>query len=146
MTSFEGTSAQSYSDADAVTGVQLIVSDTREARTFEILDSGERLRLTYPITLAEGYYDRSTADPNNQVEYYISNASGGVGQTGTILWRSRSDGARRRITGNIDSIMFVDDDDTQNSIRVTVVARNDVARGSRTASLTERLVYLRNHP
>jgi hypothetical protein len=143
MRSFDGTTAQSYSDSDAVIAMQRIVSDIREAKSFNIIANGKRLRLIFPKVLPEGYYDRKEADMGNQIDYYLSDSTGVPGHDGTFLWRGKNDTDRRRVARNINGLTF--ETDTARSVRITVVSSNNTARGAKTTSLTERVVYLRNY-
>lgn len=143
MNSFDSTTSQTYADSDAVLAMQRIVADVREAKSFQILANGRRLRLIFPRTLLQGYYDRREADTGNQIDYYLSDSTGVPGHTGTYLWRGKNDNNRTRVGKNINNLLF--ELDTTRSVRITVVSRHESAKGERTTSLTERVVYLRNY-
>lgn len=143
MRSLDGTTMQVYSDMDAVRAMQRIVIDIREAKSFVFLASGKQLQLTYPTVLPQGYYNRKEADPTNLVTYYLSDATGNINSTGTILWRSTYSGSKSKIANNISSILF--ETDTTRSIQVTINAANQASAGSKTTQLIERVVYLRNN-
>jgi prepilin-type N-terminal cleavage/methylation domain-containing protein len=141
--SFDATTAQSYSDFDAVIAIQKIVNDVREAKNFSIIADGKRLRLVFPKMLDIGYYNRREPDTANQIEYYLSDETGLPGRTGTYLWRGKSDGSRTRVAKNISSLSF--QTDTTRSVKITVVATNPSSHGPKSTRLTERVVYLRNY-
>jgi len=134
--------AQVNTDADAVTAMQFMVGEVREAKSVAILDGGSRLCITFPVTTAQGYYDRTQADTTHQVYYYLSDSTGIVGRTGTCLWRNRN-GALRRVRNNVDSLLF--ESDTARSIKITIRTRDAIYRGTRQTELTQRVVYLRNY-
>jgi Tfp pilus assembly protein PilW len=143
LSSFEGTTVQTHTDSDAVVAMQRIVSDIREAKSFTILDNGHCLQLTFPKVMTGGYYNRKEADTANPMNYYLSDTSGTQGQSGNLLWRKTSSTSFRRVARNIESVDF--EIDTTRSVKITVVARNATANGSKSTDLTERVVYLRNY-
>jgi prepilin-type N-terminal cleavage/methylation domain-containing protein len=143
MRSYDSITVQAYSDSDAVVAMQKIVSDLREAKSYAILSSGTRLQLTYPITTANGYYNRQVADPTNTIDYYLSDNTGSLTRTGTYLWRNPSKGGSRIVARNIQAVRYTID--TSRSVQITVDARNTGSSGSKTTYLTERVVYLRNY-
>jgi len=143
MSSYDSTAGQTYADSDAVLAMQRIVSDVREAKSFNILANGRRLRLKFPRTLPQGYYDRREVDTGNQIDFYLSDSTGVPGHTGTYLWRGKDNNDRMRVAKNISNLLF--ESDTTRSVRITVVSRHESAKGERTTSLTERVVYLRNY-
>jgi len=139
--------AQSDTDTTAVTAMQYMISDVREANSFNILYSGSHLRVIPPVTINDGtwyYYDRTKPDTSNQINYYLSDATGTVGQTGNCLWRSKG-GSLLCICTNVDSLLFTADSSyTNNAIMITVRTKDQIYKGTRQTELTQRLVYLRN--
>lgn len=144
MRCYDSETAQNDADMDAVLAMQLIVNDVREAKNVNILASGRRLRVIFPITTSEGYYDRSQADTAHQIDYYLSDETGTPGRDGTILWRGKDNG-RRPVKRDVDALEFEYDDETRKSIRITVRTRVNTSQGSKTTELTQRVVYLRNY-
>lgn len=143
MKSFEGTTVQTYSDSDAVLGMQHIVSDIREAKSYSVLDSGSRLHLVFPKVMPAGNYNNKEADPGNTVDYYLSDRTGTPGQSGTYLWRVKSGTVYVKAGKNVSRLAF--DVDTVRSLKITMVTSNRTVRGAKTTGLTERVVYLRNY-
>lgn len=133
--------AQVNTDTDAVTAMQSMVNDVREAKSVSILVAGKQLCITFPVTTADGYYDRTVADTAHQVNYYLSDSTGIIGRTGTYLWRNRN-GTLRRIRTNVDSLLF--ESDTARSIKITIRTKDAIYQGTRQTELTQRVVYLRN--
>jgi type II secretory pathway component PulJ len=155
--SFDRNAAQSDADTDAVLGMQHIISDLREAKSFVVLDAGPegRIRITFPIQNADGTYDRYVPDPNpdNQVTYYLDDRT---------LYRHRpSDGPDpvairwgQTDESGVEELHFISDSPL--SVRITVkasvrrhIATRNAATGEmdripKTTELTQRLVYLRN--
>jgi len=145
MSSFEVCTIQAQTDTDAVTAMQHIVSDLREAKSFQLLSDSTRLRLTMPIKVAGGSYLRQTPDTANQVEYYRADSTGNPSSPGRCLWRSQS-GSRRIVGKNMDSVRFIADDAAATrAVKITLTARNESSGGVRETNLTERVVYLRNY-
>jgi prepilin-type N-terminal cleavage/methylation domain-containing protein len=145
LSSFEGSTVQAETDNDAVTAMQRIVSDIREAKSFTLLSYSTQLRLTFPITISGGGYNRQIADLANQADYYLSDDTGIAGHEGHFLWRSQS-GGRRIVARNIDSVEFVSDQAAATrAVKITIVARNTTSNGAKETHLTERVVYLRNY-
>ena len=134
--------AQVNTDVNAVTAMQSMVNDVREAKSISILSSGHQLCITFPITTAQGYYDRTQPDTAHPVNYYLSDSTGIVGRTGTYLWRSK-DATLRRVRSDVDSLLF--ESDTARSIKITVRTKNSIFKGTKQTDLTQRVVYLRNY-
>jgi prepilin-type N-terminal cleavage/methylation domain-containing protein len=167
--SFDRNAAQSNADTDAVLGMQHIIADLREAKSFQIQDlvsanKGRRLVITYPIRIdADGNgiddddpYDRYTSDPDpdHRVTYYLQNRT---------LYRLKPSDATPLVPirwgqNNEHGVeeLFFDSSGSPLSVKITVkasVRRHiptlDPATGQwdripKTTELTQRLVYLRN--
>ncbi len=140
---FSNSSVESYTDTDAVIAMQRIVNDVREAKSVSILNDGEALMITFPMTGIDGYYDRHIPDTVNVVKYYLSNSSGVVGRSGTWLWRSIGANTKSVVKRDVSSLDF--EQDTTRSVKITVTTKNDAASGPRQTELTQRVVYLRNY-
>jgi type II secretory pathway component PulJ len=161
--SFDRNSAQSNADSDAVLGMQHIIADLREAKSFIVDDDGPegRIVITYPIRidtdgdLIPDAYDRYTADtdPDNQVTYYLDD------RTLYRLKPSESpDPVPIRWGENdefgVEELHFISDTPTAVKITVKASVRRHIAtrdsttgewdRIPKTTELTQRLVYLRN--
>jgi len=134
--------AQINTDVNAVTAMQLMVGDVREAKSISILSSGKQLCITFPVTTAQGYYDRTQSDTAHQVNYYLSDATGTIGRTGTYLWRSKN-GTLLRVRNDVDSLLF--ESDTARSIKITIRTKDAIFKSTRQTELTQRVVYLRNY-
>lgn len=161
--SFDRNAAQSNADTDAVLGMQHIIADLREAKSFVVTDAGPkgRIVITYPVRidtdgdLIPDAYDRFTADtdPDNQVTYYLDD------RTLYRLKPSESAAAVPIRWGQndefgIEELHFVSD--TPSAVKITVkasvrrhIASRDPVTGNmdripKTTELTQRLVYLRN--
>lgn len=139
---FEGASTEAFTDADAVIAMQTIVNDVREAKSINILANGRRLRVVFPKTTQEGYYDRHEPDMANQIDYYLSDSTGAPGHSGTWLWRGK-DNDRKPVKRGVVDLLF--EQDTSRSVKITVVTRNYTASGPKETRLTQRVVYLRNY-
>lgn len=142
LRSYDSATTRTYTDSDAVMAMQMMVTDVREAKSISILDGGGRLRVVFPKTTADGYYDRHEADETNYVDYYRSDSSGQVGAVGTWLWRAQSGGFRVLKT-DVDSVLF--ESDTARSVKITVNTENSAPSGTKRTELTQRVVYLRNY-
>jgi len=142
LRSCDGDLAQVNTDTNAVTAMQFMVNDVREAKSVGILSSGKQLCITFPVTTAEGYYDRTQPDTVHQVNYYLSDSTGIIGRTGTYLWRSK-DANLRHIRNDVDSLLF--ESDTARSIKITIKTKDSVFGGTKQTELTQRVVYLRNY-
>lgn len=141
--SFDNTTTEAFTDTDAVIAMQMIVSDVREAKSIDIIDGGARLQVILPKMTEDGYYDRHEPDLANQIDYYLSDASGEPGHEGTWLWKGTSSGMREPLKKDISDISF--EQDTSRSVKITITARNDAASGPKETLLTQRVVYLRNY-
>jgi len=144
---YDSASNRVYTDTDAVTAMQMMVTEVREAKSIEILNpgppSGARLRVTLPVKAdGQDYYDRHTADTLNYIDYYVSNSSAVVGRTGTWLWRAQG-GSTRVLKKDVDSVLF--ESDTSRSVKITVISENSTPSGTKRTELTQRVVYLRNY-
>lgn len=144
MRSYDVTSAKMHTDADAVTAMQRIVTEIREAKSVAIVSS-DRMRATFPARTADGYYNRQLPDTANRVDYYLSDESMIPGREGDCLCAGLDYGTRdqRILERGVESISF--EADTSRSVKVTVVTEARTARGVRRAELTQRVVYLRNY-
>lgn len=146
----DGTSVQTYTDADAVTVMQKIVNDVRESKTFSIANNGTRLVLNLPtVTAADQCYDRKNSTTGNQIEYYLSDSSGTPGNTGTQLWIRKNNVPLRALRKDVSSVTFIDPNaanaNGKTSVEITLTTSNNTARGAKQTELTERVVYLRNY-
>jgi hypothetical protein len=113
------------------------------------LTSPTRLQLIKPVVV-QGHYNRQQPDTANPVTYYLSDSTGTIGRTGTLLWWSYGN-AKRIVARNISLLSFDPDEaSATKALEITVEASNNtgVLSGNRktvTTSLTERVVYLRNN-
>ena len=139
---YDGVSAKTDADSDAVSAMQIIVSDVREAKSVTISTDMKTLTVVFPMTTSEGYYDRYQADVDHPVNYYLSNSAGVQGSVGTYLWRAKN-GAKRMLKKNVDTVIF--ESDTTRSIKITIITKNVVATGPQETKLTHRVVYMRNY-
>lgn len=145
MSSFEGSTIQAQTDTDAVTAMQHIVSDVREAKSFSFPSGSTTLRLIKPIITEGGSYYRPTADTAHPVDYYRADGTGSPSRPGEYLWRSQG-GQRRIVAKNIESIQFTSDEGAETrAVKITITAHNQSSAGERETNLTERVVYLRNY-
>jgi type II secretory pathway pseudopilin PulG len=147
MRTYDSSSNRTYTDQDAVMAMQMMVSEIREAKSITPLDpgpdSGTRLRVVLPeLAEDEEYYDRHKADTANCIDYYVSDSSGEIGETGTWLWRAQS-GTTRVLKTDVESVLF--ERDTSRSVKITVISENDAPSGTKRTELTQRVVYLRNY-
>jgi len=150
MHCYQSEVTQSGTDTDAVMAMQLIVKDVREARSVTITTNGSHLVVTPPLRLAAGYYDRTQSDANNQVDYYLSDATGATNGTGTCLWRDTVNANPQLIKKDVSSLTFEYGDDDEvathhSSIKITIRTTASISRGTRSTELTQRVVYLRNY-
>ncbi len=149
--------AQVNTDTTAVTAMQTMVTDVREAKQVEPLDSGSRLRITFPMNpTGQKYYDRTDPHAGHQVSYYLSDGTGIVGRSGTDLWQSAY-GRLRCVCTNVDYLYFEYADDEQKAVKITIRTKdrtydplskaNDPIKTKYCVQteLTERVVYLRNY-
>lgn len=151
MKSADGTSAKAYTDTDAAIAMARMVQDVREAKTVTPLDSGNRLSIIFPVRPSDsytwntaGYYDRHTADATSEIQYYVSDNTGLTTHTGTWLWRKTvSNGNTAIVKRDIGDVTFIQD--TLRSIKITILASNSSADGTKQTQLTSRVVYLRNY-
>ena len=143
MRSYDTASARTYTDMDAVTALQMIVKDVREAKDFKLIANSTRLRVILPVINDDHSYNRFDADMANQIDYYLSDETGVPGHKGTCLWKGKNNNNRQLLRRNVCGLEFVPD--TQQSIRITVITENRTYRGPQRTKLTQRVVYLRNH-
>ncbi|MHB9035194.1 MAG: PulJ/GspJ family protein [Armatimonadota bacterium] len=143
MRCYDSATTRTFTDTDAATAMQMIVSDVREAKSVNIIGGGTRLRIVFPKK-ADGqeYYNRYEADTAHQIDYYISDSTGTPGHNGTWLWRGKDNG-RRAMMRDVDSLIF--ETDTSRSVKITVVAQQHTSTGIKRTELTQRVVYLRNY-
>lgn len=142
--SFQKTSAQTFSDIDAVQAMQRIVMDVREAKSIQVVNSN-KIVITLPKRTADNYYDRRELDSLHPITYYLSNNTGSQTKTGTWLWRSSGgNGATLEcIKKNVAGVSYVQD--TLRSIKITVITENRLPKSTKRTELTQRVVYLRNY-
>jgi prepilin-type N-terminal cleavage/methylation domain-containing protein len=143
MRCYDSATSRTFTDSDAATAMQMIVSDVREAKSVKIIGGGTRLRIVFPKK-ADGqeYYNRYEADTAHQIDYYISDSTGTPGHDGTWLWRGK-DNDRRAMMRSVESVAF--ETDTSRSVKITVVAQQQTSTGIKRTELTQRVVYLRNY-
>jgi prepilin-type N-terminal cleavage/methylation domain-containing protein len=151
LTSYDDVTTQTYTNTDAATVIQRMVTDVREANNVQTLDSNTHLKIFYPVQDANGDYDRHTQDPVHTVEYYRSDSNGATNGAGNYLWRKETTAAgqtKRVIARDINSILFQTDTDMSRAVEITVDASNTVVlrHVTRAANMTQRVVYMRNHP
>jgi hypothetical protein len=131
-------------DQGAGMTMQLIVTDVREAKNVTILDGGKRLRLLRPAMDERGFYNRFEPDLDHQVDYYLSDESGVIGRAGTRLWQAQADGSSRtRLRKDVSALTFVQE--TSRSVHITIVTQGAMATGTQQATLSQRVVYMRNY-
>ena len=139
---YDNTTAESFTDVDAVQAMAMIVTDVREAKSIAITN-GDRLQVTFPERTDEGYYDRRESDLDHRVTFYLSDSTGTIGNSGTWLWRSITDGTKKMLKKDVAAISF--EQDTSRSVKITVTTENHAASGPKRTELTQRVVYLRNY-
>jgi len=162
---YDRDTAQIHTDNNAITALQYIVLDVREAVTVSTPNGGTQLVITFPSTKTGTfngqtvtYYDRTSApDTVNQVTYYTSDSTGimGNGHTGSYLWRKQvtpNNGTRLICFGsNFDTPQFLQDADAQSAVDITITARDSIYKvkstdsGFKRTDLTQRVVYMRNY-
>jgi len=142
---FENTSAQTFTDTDAVIAMQLIVTDIREACGCTLQDSGTRLTVVFPTRTADGYYDRTQPDTANPTDYYRSDSSGVIGREGTWLWRKKASGASKVLRKDVSGLLFEQPDGIKREVTITITTRNNTASGHKATELKQRVVYMRNY-
>lgn len=140
---FDNTRVQVFTDTDATLAMQMIVRDVREAKTITILNNSTQLRVTTPKKTADGYYNRFEPDLTNLTDFYLSDATGTLGRTGTYLWRVKTDGTKQILRKDVQQLIFAQD--TTRSVEITIIAQNSAAGGTQQTRLTQRVVYLRNY-
>lgn len=146
---FDDTNKEVTTDSDAVLAMQMIVQDVREAKTITLLNYNTQLRVTTPKIVTnpndpdDTYYNRYEPNLTNQTDFYLSDSTGFQGRTGTYLWRSTTDGTKRLLRKDVKTLNFVQD--TTRSVEITVITQNSAAGSLQQASLTQRVVYLRNY-
>ena len=138
---------QVTTDMNAVTAMNYIVNEVREATYFEIPNSSH-LTITLPIE-NNGQYDRTQPDTANPINYYLSDETGDIDATGTYLWRSRGD-TLFCIRKDVDQLVFLEDEFNEESgkkvsIWITIRTKDQMFKGTRQTDLTQRVVYLRNY-
>jgi hypothetical protein len=162
----ETESTQGSTDTDAVLAMQAMVSDIREAKTVTILAGGAQLLVVKPtrVSATQGsYYDRSAADTTHPINFYLSDATGTVGRSGTYLWRSEVKDAGtifRCIRKDMDPQGLLFETDVPKSVQITIKTKTAVsheAAGQHQTTgrnletqgiytqLTDRVVYIRNN-
>lgn len=150
LAAYDDVTTQTYTNTDAATAIQRMVTDVREAKNVQSLDGGTHLRIFYAIQDSDGNYDRHTQDPVHIVEYYRSNSGGTVNGAGNWLWRYEVTAAgqsKRVIARDITYTYFSMDLDSPLAVEITVDAKNTVAlkHRDRVANMTQRVVYMRNY-
>lgn len=143
MRCYDSATNRAFTDTDAVLAMQKIVSDVREAKTVSITGGGASLLISFPKTTTDGYYDRREADPDNVVEYYLSDHTGHTGRTGTWLWRELNHHTFEAMKKDVASMLF--ETDTSRSVKITIITQNRTHTGVKRTELTQRVVYLRNY-
>lgn len=148
MRSYDRATTRTFTDTDAATALQRIVSDVREARRIKLLADGNkpRLRIIMPkVEDGHEYYDRYKDDTAHQYDYYLSDSTGVPGHDGTWMWRGKSND-RRVVAKNVSALEFETDSDQnyQNYVKITVIVQQQTPTGLRETKLTQRVVYLRN--
>ncbi len=151
MRSCDTSTLQAQTDTNAVTALQKIVSDVREATSYTILANACQLELVMPTTNGDNTYNRRVPDTAHPVDYYRSDATGVIGHTGNYLWRSQN-GARRIVSKNVVNITFEQDAAApESAVKITVDTKNLVYSRRKAGTfldvnthLTDRVVYLRN--
>jgi prepilin-type N-terminal cleavage/methylation domain-containing protein len=142
LKSSNGSCVKAYTDADAVSAMTTLVQDVREAKSVTILDGGDRLNIVPPVRTSDNYYDRSTPDTTNQIQYYLSDSTGTIGKTGTWLWRTCA-GRSGVVKRTVSNLLF--EQDTAMSVKITIDTSGASADGTKQTELTQRVVYLRNY-
>ncbi|MCE5323807.1 prepilin-type N-terminal cleavage/methylation domain-containing protein [bacterium] len=144
MRCYDRATARTFMDTDAATAMQKIVSDVREASDYKIIGGGTRLRIIPPKKYndVQQFYNRYEPDTANQFDYYLSDSSGTPGHDGTWLWRGK-DNDRRAIMKDVEALDF--EEDTNQSIAISVRVKPQCASSMDSTTLTERVVYLRNY-
>lgn len=158
MKYFDKSSAQTFSDTNAVIAMQRIVTDVREAKVVILQDMdkddptiGHRLHINMPVyDQTNDCYDNSNMDSATPVVYFLSDDTGVIGHPGKSLWRVKGS-LRSKIVDNVSLLAFQfppnpnDVKNWDNSIEITIHTQVDSADGPRTTQLTQRVVFLRNY-
>jgi type II secretory pathway pseudopilin PulG len=140
---YDVTTTRVIMDTDVATAMQKIVTDVREARQASTLDNGTRLYIVLPVQNDDGTYDRSKPDTDGVIQYYRSDSTGVIGNTGNYLWRLQN-GKKEPIRKDIIGLEFEQDSNSTNTITVTISAKQNSYSDAKPTELTERVVYMRN--
>jgi type II secretory pathway pseudopilin PulG len=102
-------SAQSQADPPAHLAVDRVAKELRNAYLVDSMGS-DNITFTLPATDANGV-NTLPLTPGKRISYYISDDTGAIGPTGTVLWRKEvrlSSGNTRymRIANNVEELTF----------------------------------------
>jgi hypothetical protein len=133
---------QTDADQDAVKAMGRMILEIREAKSVEIIEPW-RFRVYYPVTTAEGHYDRYSTDWVNYLEYSQRTPNGQSSGTGSEVWKSTPAGKDRILTTNVAKLRVAYN--SANSIRLTLEVKKTSGQYTGLTQLTERVLYLRNN-
>lgn len=138
---WNNTMIQSRVDQDASYALNRIISDVREAKSFQVLSYG--LRVYYPQINDDGTYDKYKQDDSNYVEIYRGDGIGNAMYFGSYLWRAVRGVPDTILARNVSTFQIISNG-TGQSMTVTLGTSKEAFHQICQANLTQRVIWLRN--
>ena len=135
---------QQGTDTQAALAMNRMVADVREAKQVQLVTSYQ-CRIYYPVTRADGNYDRFVTDTAHYVQYARTTSTGQVSATGTYLWKSTDLLSGSKVAKDVTDfeVTLQGNNAVRLSLRVQKSGNSAVRAGD--TQLNERVLYLRNY-
>ena len=135
---------QQGTDTQAALAMSRMVTDMREAKDVTVI-TPYQCRIYYPVTRADGNYDRFVTDTAHYVQYARTTSTGQVSATGSYLWKSTDLLSGSKVAKDVTDfeVSLQGNNAVRLSLRVQK-ASNGYGRSGDT-QLNERVLYLRNY-
>ena len=137
---FSRTSSETDTSTDVATALQYLTRDLQEAKQVDI-QSASYIRVYFPVTNADGSYDRSVVDTVHYTDYYRANSRGNDSATGSYFVRRKSGEVPQFISYDVDNIAF--ESPSPGSVDVTVSVLK--SQGNIGCSMIHRAIFMRNY-
>jgi type II secretory pathway pseudopilin PulG len=135
---------QVATDQGGAQAMNQMVLEVREASEVEVL-APNRFRIYYPVTGADGFYNRvARSDRTKWTEYAQTDEQGQLSTGGRFLWRRTQANNGNPVGENIGRLEVVSMDPRH--IRMTLILTKESGYRKAETQLVERVLYLRNSP
>jgi Tfp pilus assembly protein PilV len=134
-------SLQDETSRDAARALNRLTVDVREAKEIEIV-SASQFRLYYPLTDANGRYNRFQTNNNYYIQYGLTTANGTASTSGTYLWRKTNATTGEAVVPNVAA--FSASAPNGSTLNVSMTLRKTSGNRTGETTVSQRMLFMRN--